>query len=66
MPIDVANTLDASNGMFKDLFISANKRTGLTRIGVYDQGYETFNVEELRELRSYIGKLLIKLQFEKK
>ena len=56
---------DKYQGLFKDLFISANERDKIIRIGIYDQGYETFDLEEIIELRSYLNKIIIKLKFEK-
>ena len=52
-------------GLFKELYISTNKSDGLTRIGIYDQGYEVFDVEELVQIRAHLNSIILTLKFPK-
>lgn len=50
--------------LFKELYISTD-RNGLTHIGIYDQGYEIFDVDDLIKLRAHINSVILYLKFPK-
>lgn len=50
-------------GLFKELFISTDINTGYTNIGIYDQGYESFDVDELVEIRAHLNSIILNLKF---
>lgn len=54
-----------ANGLFGELYISTDVRSGLTKIGIYDQGYETFTVDEIVAIKSHLNEIILKLKFPK-
>lgn len=52
------NNIRPSNKRFKNLYI--NKSIGgAINIGIYDEGYESFTLKELFEIRDHINKIII-------
>lgn len=56
--------IDNSSERFGDLFISADTRNNLTKIGIYDNGYEVLELDELRRLKTHITNIIMKLTFK--
>ncbi len=63
MPVKKLFTPQSSNGLFGELYISTNWTNGYTNIGIYDNGHETFDVDELVAIRQHLNNIILKLKF---
>jgi hypothetical protein len=55
-----------TNGLFGELYISTNVHTGVTRIGIYDQGYESFEIGDVINIKNHLNSIILKLKFPSK
>jgi len=63
MALRKLETSKFTDGLFGELFISTDNQTGLTRIGIYDSGFEIFDVDELIAVKSHLNSVIMKLKF---
>lgn len=61
---DEVCTTSMDNGLFGSLFISINLSEKLTRIGMYDHGYEIFDIDELCKFKSQVFRALVEIKRE--